>query len=381
MIGLDWIILALVLVLALYGWAQGFVTGVLSLAGFVAGAVLGSRLAPLVLSEGAESPYAPLLGLAGALVVGAVLAAGLGGVGARLRGRLRAPGVAAADGLLGAVLVAAVGLGVVWILGAVALQTPGAQELRTDIQRSVILSRLNGILPPSGPLLNALARFDPFPAISGPEADVAPPRGSIASDPEVENASASVVRILGVACGLGVQGSGWVAAPELVVTNAHVVAGQDEPDVLPEGRAPGLDARVVHFDPRNDLAVLRVPGLRAAALPLAPEPRRGTAAAVLGFPRNGPYRVRPGRLGRTARVVSQDAYGNGPVTRVMTALRGRVRPGNSGGPMVDGRGQVVTTVFAETTSGPAGGYGVPNAIVAEALRDTGREVSPGPCTR
>lgn len=381
MTGLDWVIAGVVGLLALFGYGQGFLTGALSLAGFAAGAWLGTRVAPLLLDEGARSPQAPLFGLVGALVGGAVLAAGFEGAGSVLRARLVPPGLGVVDGVLGAVLIGALGLAFAWLLGAIAL-TNGSRELRREVQRSEILSRLNDALPPSGALLNVLARFDPFPRLSGPEARVGPPRAAIVRDPDVEAARAGVVRILGTACGLGVEGSGWIAAPGVVVTNAHVVAGQDDTRVLPGGEEPGLDAAVVHFDARNDLALLRVDGLEGRGLPLAGEPDAGTAGAILGFPQNGPYDVRPARLGATQEVRSQDAYGRGPVTRSMTALRGLVRSGNSGGPVVDGRGRVVTTVFAARTSGQRGGYGVPNAVVREALAGGGRRpVSSGPCTR
>ena len=193
------------------------------------------------------------------------------------------------------------------------------------------------------------------------------------------SAAASVVKVLGTACGIGIEGSGWVAGDGLVVTNAHVVAGEDDTRVLLGGREPGRGATAVHFDPRNDLAILRVDGLGAAPLDLAADTAPGTAAAILGFPLNGPLDVRPGRLGVTRRVVSSDAYGRGPVARPMTALRGLVRSGNSGGPMVDAGGQVVTTVFAATISGERGGYGVPNPVVARALSGVGGPVSTGPC--
>jgi len=242
-----------------------------------------------------------------------------------------------------------------------------------------VLQELNTILPPSGPLLNALARFDPFPRINGPEVKVAPPRADITGDPEIEAAKDSVVKILGTACGLGVEGSGWVAGEGIVVTNAHVVAGQKDTRVLPEGKGSGLDAVAVHFDPRNDIAVLRVQGLDAPALQIADAPRAGTSGAVLGFPRNGPYDERAARLGATREVITQDAYGRGPVRGVITSLRGAVRSGNSGGPMVDGRGRVITTIFAATISGPRGGYGVPNAVVRKALEDSSGAVSTGPC--
>lgn len=382
--GLDWVILALVALLGLLGWAQGFVAGALALAGFALGAWLGTRLAPLVLADGASSPYAPAFGLVGALLAGAALAAGFEGLGWRVRQRLRLPGLDVLDGVLGAALTACVGLGVAWVLGAVALQAP-VVDLRRDVQRSVILRQLNAILPPSGPLLGALARFDPFPRVDGPAVDVPAPRAGLAADPDVRAARRGVVRILGSACGLGVAGSGWVAAPGLVVTNAHVVAGQEDTRVLREGEPPGLRARAVAFDARNDLAVLRVEGLEAPPLRLAAQPRRGTAGAVLGFPRNGPYRGVVGRLGDTRRAITQDAYGQGPVSRAITALRGLVRSGNSGGPMVDGAGRVLTTVFAATTTGPRGGFGVPNSLVSAALREAAARrpgtVSTGPCTR
>jgi S1-C subfamily serine protease len=378
--GLDWIILGFVTLLALYGYGQGFVVGALSLAGFAAGGFAGSRLAPLLLEEGARSPYAPVLALGGAILGGTLLAVVLEKLGRSVRRFMLVPGIGIVDGLLGALLSACLGLGLAWLFGAVALQTPGARELRSDIQRSEILSRLNDALPPSGPVLNALARFDPFPAISGPSADVPAPRAAIARDPQVQAAAVSVVRIRGTACGLGVEGSGWVAAPGIVVTNAHVVSGQDDTVVQVGGRGPSLVATAVAFDARNDVAVLRVSGLSAPALPLASSAQSGALGAILGYPQNGPYDVRAARLGGTQSVLSQDAYGRGPVRRSMTSLRGLVRPGNSGGPVVDGDGRVVTTVFAATRGRrPRGGYGVPNAIVRDTLARASRPVDTGPC--
>jgi S1-C subfamily serine protease len=378
--GIDWLIVGVVVLLALFGWAQGFVAGALALLGFAVGAWVGTRVGPLLLEDGRRSPWSPAFGLVGALIAGMVFAIGLEGVGARLRGRVRSPAATAADGMLGAVLTACVGLGVTWVLGALALANGG--EARREVQRSAILQQLNTILPPSSGLIDALARLDPFPRIDGPEARVPAPTASIARAPGVRAAADSVVKVLGNACGLGVEGSGWVAGDGLVVTNAHVVAGQRDTRVLLRGREPGLDAEAVSFDARNDLAVLRVRGLDAPALTLADDPRSGTSAAILGFPGNGPYDVRAGRVGQTREVITQDAYGQGPVRRSITSLRGAVRSGNSGGPMVDADGQVVTTVFAATTSGPRGGFGVPNAIAREALRRAARSsgVSTGPCT-
>ncbi len=377
---LDWIILAFTLLMGLWGYAQGLIVGALSLAGFAGGAIVGSRLGPLVLSEGAESPYAPLAALVGALLIGGILASGLEFLGFSLRQRLGGA-LGRLDGAGGFVLAACLGLGIAWILGAVALQTPGAREFRDTIQRSAILSELNDHLPPSGPIINALARFDPLPQINGPSANVRPPDSAIARDPEVRAAGASVVRILGTACGLGVQGSGWIAGDGMVVTNAHVVAGQDDTTVQLDGSGTRHDADAIWFDARNDIAILRTDAARSRpALKLRIDAPVGTSAAILGFPQNGPYDVEPGRLGSTRSVLTQDAYGRGPVSRRITSLRGLVRSGNSGGPMVDGAGQVVTTIFAAATgSGSGTGYGVPDSVVAGALRKAARPVDTGAC--
>jgi S1-C subfamily serine protease len=188
----------------------------------------------------------------------------------------------------------------------------------------------------------------------------------------VRAASRSVVRVLGTACGLAIEGSGWVAAPGVVVTNAHVVAGEHDTTVEPFGREPQLSAYAIAFDPTDDVAVLRVPGLSLSSLSFASSMPAGRAGAVLGYPENGPFDARAARIGTTQRVLTDDAYGNGPVSRLLTPLRGLVRPGNSGGPLVDRAGAVLTTVFASTSGGgSAGGYGVANATVRHVLAGIG----------
>jgi len=378
---LDWIIVAFTVLMAIWGYRQGLIAGGLSLVGFAAGAFIGSRLGPLLLEDGSHSPYAPLSALLGAVLIGGLFASGFELLGFHLRRRL-GDRIRLLDGVGGSALVACLGLFVVWIGGAVALQTPGARELREPIQRSAILKELNDVLPPSGPILQALARFDPFPTISGPSANVPAPNPKVARDPDVAAARRSVVRVLGTACGLGVQGSGWVAGRGIVVTNAHVVAGQDDTTVQVGGEGAGLDAETIWFDPRNDLSILRVPGVSGVpALAMNVNADSGTAAAVLGFPQNGPYTVAPARLGGTATVVTQDAYGRGPVERSITSLRGVIRPGNSGGPAVDRSGRVLATIFAAATSRRRTGYGVPDSLVRDALREARGPVDTGPCAR
>ena len=383
---LDWIIVAFAALLAFLGSRQGFIVGVLSFAGFVLGAFLGTRLGPLLLAEGSASPYAPAFGLVGALIAGVILATGLEGLGFMLRRTLILPGIGVIDGVLGAAFGAALGLGIVWIVAAVAAQAPGQGNLRGDIQRSVILRELNELLPPSGAILNALSRLDPIPSITGPPPGVAAPEPRIARAPGVRVASRSVVRVLGTACGLAIEGSGWVAEPGLVVTNAHVVAGESDTTVEVGGSSPALSARAVAFDPHDDVAVLRIPQLDLRPLNLAADPAAGTPGAILGYPENGPFNVDPARIGRTQIVLTDDAYGRGPVSRELTPLRGLVRSGNSGGPVVDVQGRVLTTVFAGTVGASSrGGYGVANQTVASVLRTAGARagaglgVGTGPC--
>jgi uncharacterized membrane protein required for colicin V production len=378
---LDWLIAAATLIFAVSGYFRGFIVGVLSLVGFTAGAVAGTRIADALLAGGAASPYAPLFGLIGALVVGAVLALGFEGLGLRLRRALRLPFLGLADGLLGALLSGAVALALAWILGVVVLALPGTGSLDAEIRDSAILRRLDELLPPSGVVLNALARIDPLPALAGEGGPVAPPPERASRAPAVRAARASVVRVIGTACGIGIEGSGWVIAPGRVLTNAHVVAGETDTTVEVGGSPPGRSATVVLFDPRNDLAILEVAGLRAPALKLASSAAAQTAGTLLGYPLDGPFVAEPARIGATATVQTQDAYGRGPVARELTSVRALIRPGNSGGPVVNAAGTVLTTVFAATTSpGPSGGYGVANATVRSDLAMAGAPVSTEGCT-
>jgi S1-C subfamily serine protease len=377
---LDWMILAATLLFAVAGYFRGFIVGVLSLSGFLAGAIAGTRLADALLGGGGASPYAPLFGLFGALAAGAILALGLEGVGVRLRRGLRLPFLGVVDGVLGALLSATLALGIAWVLGAIVLALPGSGSLRAEVRGSAILRQLDELMPPSGVVLNALARIDPLPGIAGGTASVAAPP-AVANLAAVNRARGSVVRVIGTACGLGIEGSGWVIGRDEVVTNAHVIAGEGETRVEVGGELPDIPATAILFDPSNDVAILRVPGLDLPALSLARDPAPGTAGAILGYPLDGPFAVAAARIGVTQDVEAQDAYGRGPLPRLLTAVRGQIHPGNSGGPVIDRSGRVISTIFAATTSpGPAGGYGVANATVRADLARVRGRVSTEGCT-
>jgi S1-C subfamily serine protease len=369
----DWVILGLLVLLAIHGFGRGFVATALSLVGFIAGAVLGSRIAPLLLAQGDRSPYAALFALVGALLLGSAVAMLCEAFANKLRGLMIFPGMRFADGLAGAVLGALIGLMIAWIAGAVVLQNNEnnllPKSVASSIRSSVILKQLDEILPPSSSLLNDLARIDPLPALDGDVGQISKPDARIVATVGVSRASNSVVRITGSACGLGIEGSGWVAAPHTIVTNAHVVAGESQTYVQPDGRGPAYSAQVIGFDPHNDIAVLHVSGIYLRSLSLAAGTPSGESAAILGYPENGPFNVQAARLGPTQQLAIQNAYGN-PTVRDILTIRGLVRPGNSGGPLIDGDGQVVGTVFAEITNaakGRPGGYAVPNSVVSQEL--------------
>jgi S1-C subfamily serine protease len=370
----DWLALAFVALAAAFGLRRGLIGSALSLVGIVAGAILGGRLAPHILA-GSDSPYTPVVALAGA-VVGAFALELVGAlVTTAIRRSLTPRPVQALDAAGGFALGAAAGLAIVWVAGAVALYLPGRNEIRRDAQRSLVLKNLNDVVAPDR-VIRAIQRVDPFPSIAGPVAPVEAPDPNLLESRGVRLAQRSVVRVLGDACGLAVSGSGWAAGDGLVVTAAHVVAGQENTLVQHEDRR--ASAVAVAFDPRNDVAVLRLED------PLELPPLRlgdgapGTPVAILGFPEGGPLSATAGRIGRTARIVSEDAYGRGPVVRGITSLRGHVRHGHSGGPAVDVGGDVETMVFA-ARRGARGGFGVPSAVIRDALASAREPVPTGDC--
>jgi S1-C subfamily serine protease len=371
----DWIAIAVVLVCAIGGWRRGLIASALSLAGLALGAYAGSRIAPHLLSGGSSSAWTPLAGLVGAFA-GAALLQTVGSIaGSFLRGGLKLTPFRFLDSAGGILFGGLTGVVIVWVAGATALLVPGQTTIRREVLRSVIVRHLNDAVPPAR-LLHLLARVDPFPSILGPAAPSTPASPAIARKPGVVRAEGSVVKIVGTACGIGVEGSGWFARPSLVVTAAHVVAGEHDTTVDIPGSGT-FHATAVWFDAHNDVAVLRVSGATTTPLRYA-NPIPGKPVAILGYPANGPLTATPGRIGSTSTVLTRDAYGHGPVERMITAVAGRVRHGDSGGPAVDAAGVVRTTVFAARLGAPTG-YGIPTSIVARALRSAQRPVSTGSC--
>jgi hypothetical protein len=374
----DWIALAVVVLSALRGMRRGLVVTALSLGGLVAGAYAGSRIAPHLLHGGSGSAWTPLAGLIGA-VLGAVLLQTLAAMaGSVARGGLRLTPLRLFDSFGGLILGTVAGVVLVWVLSATALLAPGQLALRRDVQRSAVVRRLDQAVPPRR-LLKLLARIDPFPSIAGPTPPSAPPSGEISGNTMVQHASKDVVRVLGTACGVGVEGSGWFVRRDLVVTAAHVVAGEHDTGIEIPGLSGIHPVEVVAFDAHNDIAVLRLRGLQADFALQLVDPQPGAAVAIVGYPEDGPLQSAPGRVGPTAAALTQDAYGNGPVTRTITALAGDVRHGDSGAPAIDANGAVESTIFAARLDAP-GGYGVPASVVRRVLDSVGRSaVSTGSC--
>jgi uncharacterized membrane protein required for colicin V production len=363
---LDWIALAFVALCALGGLRRGLIGTALALAGLVGGAILGDRIGPHLLSGGERSAYTPIAALAGAIIGAVLLRAVASMLASFMRGGLHLlPPLHLLDSIGGFVAGAASGLLIIWVIGAVALQLPGQQSFRRTVQRSLLLRHLNEIAPPTT-ILNLLDRIDDLPALVGPAPPSLPASPAVLAAPAVRAAAASVVRVTDLACGAGVEGSGWVAEPHLVVTAAHVVAGGN--DI----RVDGDPARVFAIDHTDDVAVLDVPGLEARPLRYG-DAHSGAEVAILGYPEDGPFDARAGRMGETLALRI-----NGQV-REVTEFSGLVRHGNSGGPVIGTDGVVETTVFAKLVGGSQAGFGVPSADVSALLGRARAAVSPGSC--
>ena len=362
---LDWLLIVLVLAYALSGYWQGFVTGAFATTGLVLGGLLGVWLAPIVLGDANPSLFVSL----GALFI-VILAASLGQAilqfsGARVRDRITWQPVRALDAVGGAALSAVAVLLVSWALG-VAVAGAGLGGVSPIVRNSSVLAWVDDMLPDSADgVLNAFNNVVGttfFPRYLEPFAperivEVGPGPRRLLTDPDVEAAGPAVLKVRGTNdCGRGVEGTGFVYSAGRLMTNAHVVAGVDEPEVIVDGSS--VTAEVVYYNSNLDIAVLEVDTSGAPSLAFDRDAQPQDGVAILGYPQDGPYNVQPGRIRAEQRLRSPNIYGEGTVIREVFSLRGLVRPGNSGGPIVSSGGDVVGVVFAASVTDRDTGYAI-----------------------
>jgi S1-C subfamily serine protease len=371
----DWVLVGAVVVFALAGWHRGFVAGLLSFAGFLGGGLAAAFLLPSVVDALIDTEWMRALALGLGVLVSALLGQFAASVlGDRLRGGITWKPARVVDNLAGAglnVLALAV---VMWIVGSALAYVP-LSLVSQQVTESRVLVALDSIVPV--PARNAFGDlrdlvgttsvpriFSGLAQITGPDVD--PPDAAFVTL-EVDEARESVVQVSGDTpeCGAAVTGSGFAIAPDLVLTNAHVVAGVAEPMVRVRLDDPALPATVVYFDPATDVAVLAVPGLGARPLVLAKElARSGDPAVIAGFPESGPFRAEPARVRAEVTALGDDIYGDAGVERQVFAVRGTVLPGNSGGPLLRPDGFVLGMVFGADDEAQSTGY----ALTADELR-------------
>ena len=370
----DLVVVVWVAFAAFIGLRRGFTGQVVVLAGFALGAAIGSRIAPSFLHGGDRSPWQPIAALAGAVGGGLLLQLAATPVADAIRPRLVGP-LGVADRAGGLVSGALLGILAAWMVAVAGLHQP-ALGIRPLVQRSAILPVLLRTLPEQS-LLQALQRFDRLPVVAAATGrSLPPPNPAIARRADVLHAHASVVRVQGSACGLELQGTGWVVRRGLVATDAHVIAGVDDPTVVLGGES--YDATAVYVSAGEDIALLRVPGFGGPVLHAAPDPDHPERVALAGYPGGGPYVLGAGSAGRPVTVLAPNAYGKGLGPRTVVPLRGPLRHGMSGGPVLDARGRVLAMMFAANQSGD-GGFAVPVADVLDALPHAGGHPDTGPC--
>jgi S1-C subfamily serine protease len=374
----DLLVVVVVAVSALAGWRRGLVAQLVSFSGVLLGAIIGGRVGPLLLSEGSESAWVPLASLIGALCGALVLQFATSALGTSMRSRIIPSRFRTADSAGGLATGALVGVGVMWLIAVLALQQP-AVGLRSQVEGSLMLTRLVDRVPARS-VLAALESLDPLPLLSGiPHATLPEPDLSVIDIRQARSVRSSVVEIVGTSCGIRAQGSGWVAGDNIIVTNAHVVAGQRDTRVLTPGQQD-LGADLVYLDIENDVAILHVPRLDAPVLQVADATKHGETVVMLGYPRGGPLRADYATAGRATKVIAPNALNRGRGFRTVVPLRGRVEPGESGGPIVNADGRVMSMVFGATEEG-GGSVGVPLSAIRTALDANFRPVAPGGCIR
>jgi S1-C subfamily serine protease len=386
---LDWLLVLLVLAYALSGYWQGFVTGAFATAGLLLGGLFGVWLAPTALGDATPS----LLVSLGALFI-VILTASLGQAvlqyaGARIRDRITWQPARAIDAVGGAALSAAAVLLVAWALG-VAISGSRIDGVTPLVRNSAVLDRVDQVLPRAASSVlqafNNVVGTSFFPRYLEPFAperivSVKPGDRRMLQDPDVQAAAASVLKIRGTNdCGRGIEGSGFLYLPNRLMTNAHVVAGVDDPEVEIDGESQ--PAEVVYYNPDLDVAVLSVDSGDLPALAFDTTAEANDPVAVLGYPQDGPYDVEAGRIRSEQKLRSPNIYGDGAVIREVFSLRGLVRPGNSGGPIVSDNGDVVGVVFAASVTDTDTGYALTAQQVSASAgygRSATDAVSTGDC--
>lgn len=370
---LDVVLLSASLLFAVSGYRQGFVVGVLSFFGFLGGGVLGAAFAPTLARTG---PFTSFPRTTTAIVV-VFLFASLGQVlatfvGSAVRQRLVWKPARVVDAFAGAAVSVVSLLLVAWLVGTAVASSPFT-GLASQVRRSAVLAVVDGAVPGGAKGLFASFRrlIDDrgFPEVFGDLVPtqvrpVDPPDPALARSATVAAVRSRVFKITGVApsCSKRIEGSGFLFAPQRVMTNAHVVAGVSRPSVEVDGRE--LRATVVLYDPERDIAVLLVPGLDRTPLAFTGRARTGDSALVVGFPQDGPFRADAARVRGTQEAKGPDIYQSRTVVREIYALRTRVRPGNSGGPLLDPKGSVYGVVFAAAADDPQTGYALTAREVA-----------------
>ncbi len=369
---LDLLLIAAVALFALSGYRQGLVVGVLSFVGFFGGGFLGTQLAAPIATRVSNGNAQPVVGI----IVVFVLASGgqlvALTVGQAVRNHLRWRGARALDNAGGALVSIIAVLLVAWLV-ATPLASSGYPILASLVRRSTIIRAVDGLVPdPLRSLYESFRRLldtGDFPDVFGPlsptrVAEIPAPDPAVLRLPAVRGARPSIVKLIGTApsCSRRLEGSGFVYAPDHVMTNAHVVAGVRQLQVLVDGER--LSARVVLYDPERDVAVVYVRGLNRAVLRFAGPVGAGTSGVVVGFPLDGPFNAVPARVRSEQQVRGPDIYAAHQVTRHVYALRAQVRSGNSGGPLLASDGRVLGVVFAAAADDPETGFALTAAEVS-----------------
>ena len=366
---MNWLDIALLVSavsFAFSGYRQGFVAGVLAFTGFLIGGVAGLLLAPRVVSSLDPGAGQSLLAVGIVLLAATVGQVALGWVGALVRARITWRPARMVDAWMGAAVSVIAMLVIAWFLAS-SLRPGPLPSLSREICDSRVVTAVDQVMPEQARTLFSSFRQvlddNELPTVFGglsPERirSVQPPEPGITSTAAVRRAAASVVKVSGTAddCSRRLDGSGFVIAPKHVLTNAHVVAGVDQPQVRVGGGGPRLAARVVVFDSRRDLAVLYVPDLSAPALPLDDSGGRGDQAVVAGYPGGGPFRLGAARIRDTLNATGADIYHRSQTTREVFSLYADVEPGNSGGPLLSLKGDVYGVIFAKSLDDALTGY-------------------------